>query len=321
MNILKPKALQRGDTIGIVAPAGPVKRERIELAIDRLRQLGFRTKTYADIWRSRAYLAGDDATRAQEFMDAFADPETTAVWCARGGYGVVRILPRIDFEVVRNNPKVFVGFSDITALHLTMQNRTGLVTFHGPNLQDGFGAPEDMTPTTQAALWRAVLGDEQTSAQQGYAFDLSGHYAVDLKASSTGVATGQLTGGNFSVLCGLMGTPYEIETSGRILFLEDVDEPPYRVDRFLSQLSLAGKLQSSAGILLGRFSFDDNPPPDAPSLLEALFQEYLAPLGIPVLAGFPAGHIKENWTLPMNALVELNADVGSVTVKENPTLA
>jgi muramoyltetrapeptide carboxypeptidase len=259
-------------------------------------------------------------------MDAFADPETTAVWCARGGYGVVRILSRIDFEIVRSNPKVFVGFSDITTLHLTMQNRCGLVTFHGPNLQDGFGAPEDMTATTQAALWRAVLAEEQPVAQQGYAFDLRNSYAADLrnsyaadlKASSRGIATGRLTGGNLSVLCGLMGTPYEIETAGRILFLEDVDEPPYRVDRFLSQLSLAGKLQNAAGILLGRFSFDDNPPPDAPSLLEALFQEYLAPLGIPVLAGFPAGHIKENWTLPMNALVELNADAGSVSVLENP---
>lgn len=318
MKLLKPKALQRGDTIGIVVPAGPVKRERIELAIDRLHQLGFRTKTYADIWRSRAYLAGDDATRAQEFMDAFADSETTAVWCARGGYGVARILPRIDFNIVRKNPKVFIGFSDITALHLTIQNRTGLISFHGPNLQDGFGAPEDMTATTQAALWCALLAEKQADAQRGYSFDLNGPYAADLKASSRGIATGRLTGGNLSVLCGLMGTPYEIETAGRILLLEDVDEPPYRVDRFLSQLSLAGKLQTAAGILLGRFSFDDNPPPNAPSLLEALFQEYLVPLGIPVLAGFPAGHIKENWTLPMNALVELNADAGSVSVLENP---
>lgn len=203
-------------------------------------------------------------------------------------------------------------------LHLTLQNRSGLITFHGPNLQDGF-APEDMTSTTQAALWRAVLSEEQSDSPRGYAFDLSGLNATDLKSSSRGIATGQLTGGNLSVLYGLMGTPYEIETAGRILFLEDVDELPYRVDRFLSQLTLAGKLQSAAaGILLGRFSFDDNPPPDAPSLLEALFQEYLAPLGIPVLAGFPAGHIKENWTLPMNALVELNADEGSVNVLENP---
>src|SRR5438552_13756213 len=126
MNPIKPKALRRGDIIGVVVPAGPVDRERIDRALERVRQRGFHIKTYGDIYRSRGYLAGDDATRAAELMAAFADPETSAVWCVRGGYGVVRILERLDFDVIRRNPKVFMGFSDITLLHVAIQQRTEL---------------------------------------------------------------------------------------------------------------------------------------------------------------------------------------------------
>src|SRR4051812_31934011 len=158
---VKPPALRQGDAIGVVVPAGPVNRDRIDKALARVRDRGFRIKTYADIYRSRGYLAGNDATRATEFMDAFADPETSAVWCARGGYGVMRMLHRIDFDLVRKSPKIFIGFSDITALHLSIRQRTGLVTFHGPNLQDGFGKPDDMPASNQTALWRILLADQQ----------------------------------------------------------------------------------------------------------------------------------------------------------------
>src|SRR3954447_2904149 len=130
MNPIKPRALKRGDAIGVVAPAGPVNRERMERALARVKERGFRIKTYGDIYRSSGYLAGDDATRAAELMAAFADPETAAVWCARGGYGVVWILDRLDFGVIGRNPKVFIGFSDITLLHVAIQQQTGLITFH-----------------------------------------------------------------------------------------------------------------------------------------------------------------------------------------------
>ncbi len=169
--IIKPAALRRGDAIGVVAPAGPVDRERIDRALSRLRDRGFHTKTYGDIYRSRGYLAGDDTTRAAELVAAFADPETSAVWCARGGYGAVRLLTRIDFDVIRRHPKVFIGFSDITVLHIAIQRQTGLVTFHGPNLQDGFGKPDDMPPANEAALWRAVLDSDQPGGKRGYSFD------------------------------------------------------------------------------------------------------------------------------------------------------
>jgi len=163
MQLVKPKALRHGDAISVIAPAGPVVRERIEKAFERLRSLGYRVKTHGDVFRACGYLAGDDSTRAAELMAAFADPESTAVWCARGGYGVARILDRLDYDIVKRHPKVFVGFSDVTALHLAIQNRTGLVTFHGPNLQDGFGAAEGMSSTTEAALWRMIALEQQNS--------------------------------------------------------------------------------------------------------------------------------------------------------------
>jgi muramoyltetrapeptide carboxypeptidase len=324
--IIKPKALRRGDAIGVVAPAGPVNRERMDRALARVRERGFRIKTYGDIYRSRGYLAGDDATRAAELMAAFADPETVAVWCARGGYGVVRLLERIDFELIRRNPKVFVGFSDITVLHIAIQQRTGLITFHGPNLQDGFGKPDDMPAANEVALWRAMLASDANVPPpcplpegEGYAYDLGEMEGAKLRPIRSGVATGRLTGGNLAVMCGLMGTPFEIETAGRILFFEDVSERLYRIDRYLSQLNLAEKLHAAAGVLIGDFSYDADDKAESESDVTALLEEYLGDWGVPVIAGFPAGHEPYNLTLPMGALVKLDADRGSVAVCERTT--
>jgi muramoyltetrapeptide carboxypeptidase len=316
MATVKPKALRRGDAISVVVPAGPLNRERIDRALERLQQRGFRTKTYGDIYRSRSYLAGDDATRAAELMAAFADPETMAVWCARGGYGVARLLDRIDFNVIRRTPKIFIGFSDITALHLAIHKQTGLVTFHGPNLQDGLGKADDMPAANETALWRAVWADEQADPPGGYAFDALGIEPNTLSTIHPGRTTGPLTGGNLSVLAGLLGTPYEIETSGRILFLEDVGERLYRIDRYLAQLWLAGKLQVAAGVLIGSFSYDAESS-ESPDALAELFADYFGRLNVPVLAGFPAGHTRENLTLPMGALVEIDAGDKRVAVCEN----
>jgi muramoyltetrapeptide carboxypeptidase len=324
-SIIKPRAIKRGDAIGVVAPAGPVDRERMERAFARVGHRGFRIKTYGDIYRSRGYLAGDDATRAAELMAAFADPETAAVWCARGGYGVVRILDRLDFDAIRRNPKVFAGFSDITLLHIAIQQRTGLITFHAPNLQDGFGKPDDMPAANEAAIWRAIIADERQEAvgsnsDRSYSFDFSGvNKKLDLRPIAAGVATGRLIGGNLAVICGVTGTPFEIETAGRILFLEDISERVYRIDRYLSQLKLAGKLSAVAGILLGDFSYEAGEKADEQSDIHALFKEYLGHLGVPVLAGFPAGHEQFNLALPMGALVKVDADQRCVTVCECPT--
>jgi muramoyltetrapeptide carboxypeptidase len=316
-SIVKPKSLRTGDAIGIVAPAGPVDRERMERAIGRLEARGFRTKTYGDIFRSSGYLAGDDSTRAEEFMAAFADPETAAVWCARGGYGVMRFFDRIDFDVTRSNPKVFVGFSDITALHNAIHQRTGLVTFHGPNLQDCFGKPDEMPTASEAALWRLLRSHYQELAPQDHSYDL---YCVPNSPPTSirgGVATARLTGGNLAVISGMLGTPYEIDTADRILFLEDVSERVYRLDRYLSQLRLAGKFDSLAGVLLGSFSPDEGDQVDYRQQIDRLMTEFFAPLGVPVIAGFPAGHENVNLTLPIGGLIKLDADALQVTLLEN----
>lgn len=308
---IKPIGLRRGDAIGVVAPAGPVDRERIDRAFGRLGERGFKIKTYGDIYRKDGYLAGDDATRAAELTAAFTDPETTAVWCARGGYGVVRIVDKIDFHVIRRHPKVFVGFSDISILHAAIAQQTGLCTFHAPNLQDGLGAADDMLPSTEAALWRAVMAGDRPAGDEGSILADAG-----LEALSPGTATGRLIGGNLAVVGGLVGTPFEIETRGRVLFLEDIDERLYRVDRYLAQLSLAGTLQSAAAILLGDFTFDDRKPEETDENICRVFDHYLGGLGIPVLKGFPAGHVRDNRALPMNALVEIDADRMIVRVCE-----
>jgi muramoyltetrapeptide carboxypeptidase len=249
-------------------------------------------------------------------MAAFEDPETTAVWCGRGGYGVMRILDQIDFEVVRRNPKVFVGFSDITALHIPFQERSGVISFHGPNLQDGFGKPEDMPSASEAALWR-VLGVESANAKAiEYTYDVSAVEGHNLQTLRGGTAIGRMTGGNLATLVGLLGTPYDFDTSGCVLFLEDVSERVYRIDRYLSQLRLAGKLDALAGVLLGSFSYDEGDEPDSQEKVASLLREVFEPLGVPVLAGFPAGHEKYNLTLPMGGQIMLDADNQQVTLLE-----
>jgi muramoyltetrapeptide carboxypeptidase len=317
MSIIKPKAVQRGNVIGVVAPAGPVNRERMDCALARVEERGFRIKIYGDIDRSHGYLAGDDETRTAELAAAFGDPEARAVWCARGGYGVVRLLDRIDFGAIRQNPKVFIGFSDITALHVAIGQQTGLVTFHAPNLQDGFGKPDDMPAASERSLWRAVMGETRSGdAGGGYDYEIAGLEGVRLHAIHGGKAAAPVVGGNLAVLAGLCGTPFEIQTTGKILFIEDVSERLYRIDRYLSQLRLAGKLHDAVGVLVGSFSYDEGDTAEDQNEVRRLLTDFLAPLGVPVLAGFPAGHERINLTLPMNVPIEIDADAGRVRVLE-----
>ncbi len=317
MQPIYPKALHKSDTIALVAPASPVKRRRIELAVERLEALGFKIKLYGDLYRQHGYLAGDDAARADELMAAFADPDVAAVFPARGGTGVTRLLDLLDYNVIRRHPKIVVGFSDVTALHLALQSQTGLVTFHGPHPMDGIGMPDGLSELTARTYWQALLADEYAS-DTGYEVPLTDQERETIVTMFPGKATGRLVGGNLALVVALMGTPYEIETNENILLLEDVNEQPYRIDRCLSQLKLAGKLDTLAGVLLGQFTKCEAPP-DASSLtLEDIFRGYFGELGIPVLQNFPTGHCRDNATLPLNVDVELDADERTVKVLENP---
>lgn len=313
---VKPMALSPGDTIAFVAPAGKLDRERMELARDRLEEMGFRVQVPDDLYRERGYLAGTDETRAAEFMAAFADPNVKAIFPGTGNYGATRILDHLDYDTIRHNPKVLIGFSDITALHLAIHQKSGLITFHSPNPMWGLGSPNNLTEFSAEYLWRAILADRYPANAEGYSMEC--HKVSPMRAISPGRARGRLTGGNLSLIIALMGTPYEIDTTDRILFIEDVGERPYRIDRYLSQLRLSGKLDQAAGILLGVFSDCDPKPGEESLTLDEVFDDYFAKLGKPVIANFPAGHTRNNATLPIGAMVELDADALRFRVLENP---
>ena len=319
MTRLVAKALRKGDTLALVAPAGPLDRPRIERAIAAYEEHGFHFKTYRDIYQRHGYLAGEDDVRVAELNEAFADPEVTAVVPARGGTGVTRILDRIDYDLIKNNPKIVTGFSDITALHLAVFSRTGLITFHSPNPMDGLGHVDGFTDLTARSYWRTLSANGYLEAGSApWSVPLNEDEREQLVAFRPGVARGRLVGGNLALVCSLLGTPYEIRTAGSILFLEDIGEQPYRVDRFLSQLSLSGKIADLAGIVLGQFT-DCLPEVDSSSLtLEQIFAHYFSDLGVPVLENFPTGHARDNATLPLGVMVELDADEKNLTILEDP---
>jgi muramoyltetrapeptide carboxypeptidase len=319
MKTLIPRALYPGDTIAIIAPASVPDRESIERATTRLEEMGFRIKVFGDIFRRHGYLAGDDETRADELMKAVADPEVAAVFPARGGMGITRLLDLLDYNLFRKNPKILTGFSDITALHSALQREAGWVTFHSPHPNDGIGAVDGLSNLSARTFWRAVLGENYDGHEKpGYELPLTDEERASIVTTVPGKAQGLLVGGNLSLVCAVLGTPYEFDMQNRILFLEEVAEQPYRVDRFLSQLRLGGKLDVLAGVIIGQFT-DCVPAEDKPSLeMSEIFDTYFGNLGIPVISNFPAGHTRDNATLPLNVPVQLDASSKRVTILENP---
>ncbi len=314
---LRPAALAPGDTIMFVAPAGEVRPDDVEVARKRLAQMEFVVRVPENLTRQRGYLAGTDEERAAELMRAFRDPDVDAVFSFTGGFGTTRMLDRLDYEAIAAHPKILIGFSDITGLHLALAARTGLITFHAPNVDSGLGRPQGLSDFSARYFWRCLLA-ENNRQPGGFAYETPADAA--LKVIRGGKARGRMTGGNLSLVAALMGTPYEIETDGRIVFLEDVNEAPYRVDRMLSQLRLAGKLRSPAAVVLGQFTKSDTAP-DEPSLtLNEVFDDYFGQASYPVVANFPAGHHRWNATLPLGAEFEVDTAVPRVRVLENPVV-
>jgi muramoyltetrapeptide carboxypeptidase len=293
--IIHPAALKPGDTIGIIAPAGPVEnREAFLAGVATLERLGFRVKYSDRIFSSHRYLAGCDHERAEELERTFADPEVQAVIPLRGGYGCARLIPLLHEKELRHHPKIFMGFSDLTTLHLFFRRRFGWVTFHGP--MTASKALADLAGEQEKHLL-SLWTDPRYRPQ--FAFP-------ELATFTPGVCEGPLAGGCLSLVVASLGTSYEIKTEGKVLFFEDLGEPPYRIDRMLTQLKLAGKLDSPAGILLGNFA-DCDEGVSGYTTADVL-REFFEPMGIPVLAHFPAGHGVENWGLPLGIRVRLNAD-------------
>lgn len=329
--MIRPARLQPGDTIMFVAPASELDKKRMLLAKKRLETRGYKVKFRDDLFVQDGYLAGSDNRRAEELMQAFRDPEVNAVFPGTGGYGTMRILDRLDYEAIRANPKLLIGFSDITALHAAINRHAGLITWHSPAPMWGLGGYPDPEKTGRNNLTKfsakyffAAIEAQDSQAKGGnkprplaYTIDISEGVPRTIRIGS-GKARGRLTGGNLSLVAALEGTPYALDTRDAILLLEDTREAPYRVDRMLAQLKLAGKLKHLRGAVLGQFtsSFDreDNETEDPWFSVEGVLRQYFEPLGIPVLMNFPIGHHSKNATLPLGGEVEIDADTGVLRV-------
>lgn len=330
-----PQALVPGDTIEIVAPAKYLDKERVAMAKKRLEDMGFKVRLPETLFRKKGFLGGSDDERAAELNAAFADPQVKAVMPGAGGYGTTRIVDKLDYDVIRRHPKILVGFSDITGLHIAINQRTGLVTFHSPLPESGLGVEQNLSPFAAKWYWRAILADKYRDGtkQLPPGYTIFTHPGDKPKSDDVtlfdgvprpvtirgGKAHGRLIGGNLSVLHALMGTPYEIQTDGKLLFLEDVGEAPYRVDRMLSTLRLAGKFDLVAGVILGQFSARTEEPKWADDAsMDDVLKDYFAKLNVPVLSHFPIGHVRFNATLPVGAMAELDADAQTLRLLENP---
>lgn len=310
MSTQKPRPVWPGALIGVVAASSPTEPESLEQGLARLHAWGYRTLVGEHVLDCWGHLAGHDLDRAADFTRIWADPRVEAVLCLRGGYGSLRLLELIDWEVIRQRPKFFCGFSDVTALHMAIAREAGLVTFHGPMVA-AFGGAEAYNAhgLLRAMQCSGPLGTIPWPAPVDEAPPAPG-------VIQPGVAEGRLMGGNLSLLVSLLGTRWEPDFAGSILLLEDVDESPARIDRMLTQLRLAGKLDGVRGVLFGD-SPDIAPRPGRPSLtLPEILADRLGALGVPVLYGFPCGHTSYRATLPLGVMVRLDAAEGSLTILE-----
>lgn len=307
----KPPRLRAGMTIGLIAPASPFSEEKRLAAHQNLGAMGFQIRESAHLYAQNGYLAGSDAQRVEDLHWAFSDPAIDAVWCIRGGYGCSRLLPLIDFDLIGRHPKVLIGYSDVTALHLAIQQHTGLVTFHGPVAASEF--PENTLRHFHSVLMEPVA---PYTVHIPDAAELPQDIVYQPFVITPGQASGKLTGGNLTLLAALVGTPFAPSYKNKIVFLEDVGEQPYRIDRMLTQMLQGSDLAKAAGIALGVFA-DCKPKGDSPSLtLQETLRDRFANLGIPVVYGIPFGHVAHQMTFPYGIQAALDATLGQLTLLE-----
>jgi muramoyltetrapeptide carboxypeptidase len=292
------KPLEPGAHVALIAPAGPLQKpEDLPRAQENTRLLGWEPIVGPHASERTGYLAGHDRDRLNDINRALRDPKIDAIWCLRGGYGVMRILPGIDYDALSRTPKAIIGYSDVTALHAAVQRKCRLVTYHGPT------AREPMTDLSRDSLRRAVV--EQTD---------SCGVAPNAREINAGVAEGRLVGGNLAVLAALCGTPFAPDLSDGILILEDINEPVYRIDRMLQQLKLAGAFNGCKAIAFGECTSCPDDAGGGGRPFDDVLGEVAHSLAVPCLAGIPVGHIAEQWTIPLGAMAKLDTANRSITV-------
>ena len=313
LSLIKPPALRKGDTVALITPAtGVTDPGQLAAAADAVRSFGLRPRLGANVGKQLGYLGGAIDQRLDDLHAAFRDPDVRGIFCIRGGYGSAQLLDHIDYGLIRSHPKVFVGYSDITALHLAIQRKTGLVTFHGPVLIFK-GSTAHFTEYTVRWYRKALFGREPLGRLENPA-------SKTVSAVHPGAAHGRLTGGNLSLIGSLMGTPYEIDTRGAIFFTEEIGEQPYRIDRVLTQLRLAGKLSEAAGVLVGECISCDSgscAPEFTPSLsVREVLDGIVGKLSAPSMAGLTIGHTEDQLTLPLGVQATLDATRCQLTIDE-----
>lgn len=303
-HILKPPPLRRGDTIGIVAPASNIRRESLEAGVARLGELGYEVVVGNHVLDQDLYFAGSAEARVSDLTQMFRRDDVHAIMCGRGGYGSNYLLPFIDLDIIQRNPKIFVGYSDITSLLTWINDETGLVTFHGPMATKDFARVDGI----EVNSWLAAM---EGSGRTSFA---SGEFA-GFKTLVAGEAQGTLYGGCLSILVASLGTRYEIETGGTILFLEDIGAKPYQIDRMLMQMKYAGAFEGVRGIVFGEM-LDCVQPAGQDYTLEDVIVRAIGDLNVPIAFGLPSGHVRQNnITLPIGVRASLRARQDSVTLE------
>lgn len=289
----RPKPLKCGDKIALIAPCGPVKQDRIEASVKSIKELGLDAVLCESCTCSRGFLSGkSDKSKADEVNRMFKDKNIKGIFAMRGGYGASRILPMLDYDLIKANPKVFVGYSDVTALHIAFNQKCGFITFHGPM------ASTELYKGVDEYTINSFKKNIFSSEPLGIIKNPNGE---NLKTLVKGNAEGILTGGNLSLLVSSIGTTYEINTKGKILFIEEVGEEPYRIDRMLLQLKQSGKIKDAVGIVLGQFTKCDPCEPEKSLTLEEIFNDLICSENKPVLYNVSCGHSVPTMTLPMGA--------------------
>jgi len=312
--LIRPKRLQPGDTLGIIAPASaPPDPKNIDRSIAALEKLGFKVKFAPNVRKRLGFLAGSDRERAGDLMRMFGDRRVNAILCVRGGYGAARLLTLLDYRAIRANAKILVGYSDITSLHCALLTKANLISFHGPMLNSDF-VHEDMPQFTLQSFLRTLT---KATAPGGIS---QGYRQKTVKILRRGIARGPLIGGNLTLLCTTIGTPWQPAFRGGILFFEDLGEPPYRFDRMLTYLLNCGLLQQVAGIAIGINHDCEDPKAtrarEYRQTLEDVLRERLLPLRVPVVMGLPFGHVPHNATMPVGARVTLDGKKGELILSE-----
>jgi muramoyltetrapeptide carboxypeptidase len=311
--IIRPPKLEPGNRINLIAPAGPLlESDDLTRAKELCSALGYEPVMGQNAHKRHAYFAGTDNDRLSDLNSALQDPSTSAIWCIRGGYGSIRLLDQVDYGAMSRRPKALIGFSDSTTLLNAVTRLTGVVTFHGPVARASM-------PAFSRRHFERVLAATEVPGRLGR-LPQPEHVLVPqenrIVTLCPGVAEGALAGGNLSLLQCLIGTPYFPELAGAILFLEDVGEDLYRVDRMLAQLRLIGALRRLAGVVVGRFTELKRSGGDGALGFDEVLASYFEPLGIPVAYGFPVGHVDAQWTLPLGIRARLDADAGEVELLE-----